>query len=311
MNRRHALSLLGLWPVGLAAQGQVMTLDEVLESGREWLEENLDEGVLQSLSGQIDEAQAQALLTTIQKSLQGEYVLDLARMRQTVEGIVPVLRRFRGTSPYATWLETRLDYFRAAEELRILVPPPATTPGQPVPPPPKPTVPQKRKVWREQVAKRPAPSGADAYVRRLKPVFQARKIPAQLVWLAEVESSFNPQAKSPAGAAGLYQLMPATAKSQGLSLSPTDERLDPEKSAGAAAKYLRYLHGRFKDWPLALAAYNCGEGRLQSALTARRARTFDQVASSLPAETQMYVPKLEAVLERRERVVLSKLPAPA
>ena len=287
-----------------------MTLDDMLGAGRQWLEENLDDRLLKSLD-EIDEAEAKTLLAAFQQRFQGEYVLDLASLRGTAEATAPVLRRFRATAPYADWLQTRLDYFRVAERLRVIVPPPKPEPGRPPSPPPKPTPVQERKVWREQVAARPVPKGADAYVKRLKPVFTARKVPAQLVWLAEVESSFNPQAQSPVGAVGLYQLMPATAKSQGLSLSPKDERFDPEKNAGAAARYLRYLHGRFKDWPLALAAYNCGEGRLQTALTKHKAKTFDQVATRLPAETQMYVPKFEAVLNRREGVALAKLPAPA
>ena len=309
MNRRHALLLLG-WGSGAAlAQDQVMTLDEVLGAGQQWLQENLDDRVLQSL-GEIDESKARALLGRFQTQFQGEYVLDLASLRGTAEAVAPVLKRFRATTPYADWLQTRLDYFKVAERLRVIVPPPKTEPGKPAAPPPKPTAEQERKVWREQVATQAAPKGADAYVTRLKPVFKARKVPTPLVWLAEVESSFNPQAQSPAGAAGLYQLMPATAKGQGLSLSPKDERFDPEKSAGAAASYLRYLHGRFKDWPLALAAYNCGEGRLQSALKEYRVKSFDQVATRLPAETQMYVPKFEAVLSRREGVALAGLPAP-
>ncbi len=144
----------------------------------------------------------------------------------------------------------------------------------------------------------------------MKPIFAAQKVPPQLVWLAEVESSFDPRARSPVGAAGLYQLMPGTAKSLGLSLRPSDQRQQPDKSALAAAKYLRYLYDRFKDWPLALAAYNAGEGRIRSLLEQHKARTFDQIAIHLPVETQMYVPKLEATLRRREGVDLSQLPAP-
>jgi membrane-bound lytic murein transglycosylase D len=140
----------------------------------------------------------------------------------------------------------------------------------------------------------------------LKPVFAAQGVPPELVWLAEVESSFNPSARSPVGAAGLFQLMPPTAKSLGLAARP-DERLDPAKSAGAAARYLKYLHGKFNDWPLALAAYNLGEGRLQKLLERYRVRTFDQVATHLPAETQMYVPRIDAVLQRREGLTLAKL----
>ena len=128
-----------------------------------------------------------------------------------------------------------------------------------------------------------------------------------MVWLAEVESSFDARVRSPAGAAGLFQLMPATAKSYGLKTSPSDQRLQPEDSARAAAKYLGHLHGQFKDWRLALAAYNAGEGTVQKLLERHKARTFDAIATHLPAETQMYVPKVEATLLRREGVELSRL----
>lgn len=286
-----------------------MTLDELLQSGQEWMQENLDDRVLQSL-GQIDEAKARQFLRDFQTRFQGEYVVDLAALRGTAEALVPVLEGFKATKPYAAWLRPRLDYFRAAEQFRLIIPPPKPEPGRPPPRIPNPTPEQERKVWRAQLAKRPAPLGAEAYVQRLKPVFAAQKLPPQLVWLAEVESSFDPTAVSPSGAAGLYQLMPATAKGLGLELSPRDERFDPEKSASASARYLRYLYGRFKDWPLALAAYNCGDGRLQASLTKYKVKTFDQVSRHLPAETQMYVPKMDAVLLRREGTSLTKLPPP-
>jgi len=131
-----------------------------------------------------------------------------------------------------------------------------------------------------------------------------------MAWLAEVESSFNPKAKSPVGAAGLYQLMPATAKQYGLSLWPRDERLQPDKNARASARYLRALHGRFKDWPLALAAYNAGEGTVQKQLRRSQIKSFDSIASRLPAETQMYVPKVNATLLKRENIALTRLAAP-
>jgi membrane-bound lytic murein transglycosylase D len=132
-------------------------------------------------------------------------------------------------------------------------------------------------------------------------------VPQELVWVAEVESAFNPNARSPVGAAGLFQLMPATAKSLGLSAFPQDERYDPEKSAQAAAKYLGYLQGKFKNWPLSLAAYNVGEGRLRGLLDKHKARSFDAVSPYLPAETQMYVPRIEAVVLRREGRSLDQL----
>jgi membrane-bound lytic murein transglycosylase D len=125
--------------------------------------------------------------------------------------------------------------------------------------------------------------------------------------MAEVESSFDPRVRSPAGAAGLFQLMPATARRYGLSSRPRDQRLDPDKSAEAAAKYLDYLHRHFKDWRLALAAYNAGEGAIDKLLQQHRATTFDAIAAYLPAETQMYVPRIEATLLRRQGIKLSQL----
>ena len=105
--------------------------------------------------------------------------------------------------------------------------------------------------------------------------------------------------------------MPATAKRYGLRTWPLDHRLRPEESARAAAQYLRYLHGEFKDWRLALAAYNAGEGTVQRLLQQHKARTFDAIATHLPAETQMYVPRVEATLARREGVKLSQLRVPS
>src|SRR5207244_4585519 len=115
-----------------------------------------------------------------------------------------------------------------------------------------------REIWIKKVAEHPWPKAAQPYVSRLKPVFAAEKVPPELVWLAEVESSFDPRARSPAGAAGLFQLMPDTAKRYGLRVSPFDQRLHADQSAEAAAQYLRYLHGHFKEWRLALAAYHAG-----------------------------------------------------
>lgn len=93
--------------------------------------------------------------------------------------------------------------------------------------------------------------------------------------------------------------MPATARWLGLTLEPNDERFDPYRNADAAARYLHYLYQRFGDWRLALAAYNAGEGRVRRLLQTHNAQTFDEIAIRLPAETQMYVPKVEATLQKR------------
>ena len=136
---------------------------------------------------------------------------------------------------------------------------------------------------------------------------QIERVPTELIWIAEVESSFDARARSPVGAAGLFQLMPATAKRYGLRGWPRDQRYQPEPSARAAAKYLKQLHGQFGDWPLAVAAYNAGEGTVQRLLDRYNTRSFDGIATHLPAETQMYVPKVEATLLRRGGVKLAQL----
>lgn len=303
------LALLLVSPFLGRAQNNALSLDDLLQNGQQWLQENADERVLRALQ-EVDQKQVEKLFRDVQQRFQGEYIVDLAQLKRAAGVLLPLLEQHAETQPYAAWLRTRLDYFEVAEQFRLIIPPPKVEPGQPPKPRPNPTPEVQRKAWQKQIEKRPLPKNAAPYVARLKPVFSAQRVPAQLIWVAEVESSFNPNARSPAGAAGMFQLMPPTAQSLGLSLRPKDERLDPDKSAGAAAKYLRYLYGQFKDWRLALAAYNVGEGRLRSLMTRHKATTFDQVATRLPAETQMYVPKMEAIVLRREGVSLAKLPAP-
>ena len=166
---------------------------------------------------------------------------------------------------------------------------------------------ESKQVWLRKLASRPAPARSAALLPDLKRAFQAEGVPAALVWQAEAESTFNPAARSPAGAVGLYQFMPATAQQFGLRLTPQDERLDALKNARAAAKYLKLLHGRFGNWPLAFAAYNCGQGRVASVLRKTGGRTFDDIHDKLPAETRMYVPKIAALVQLRESADIERL----
>ena len=145
---------------------------------------------------------------------------------------------------------------------------------------------------------------------RLKAIFRSEGVPPELVWIAEVESRLNPRARSRAGALGLFQLKRATAQRFGMRTGRVDERLDPEKSARAAAWYLRSLHDRFGSWPLAVAAYNAGENRVAGSLRRRHASTFDEVATALPSETRDYVPRVLAIVGDREGVDPRRLPPP-
>jgi membrane-bound lytic murein transglycosylase D len=135
----------------------------------------------------------------------------------------------------------------------------------------------------------------------------AEGVPPEVAWLAEVESTLDPAARSPAGAKGLFQLMPVTARSLGLSTFLPDDRTNAQKSARAAARYLAGLHEKFGDWPLAFAAYNSGEGRVRRLLEAHGAKSFADIAEVLPVETRMYVPKVCATIAVRTGVTPDKI----
>ncbi len=309
--KRIGLLILCLWAGAAAAQDNSLTLDdEMLRSAQQWAEENLDEDALRVLQS-ADQEKVRKFLQQIQKQFQGEYVVDLAQLKEAAKTVLPLLESYEETLPYALWLKTRLDYLEVADQFRLLIPPPKTRPGQTPRRPPNPSPQKEREVWVHRLAHEPWPANARPYVARLKPVFAAEKVPPELVWVAEVESSFDPRARSPVGAAGLFQLMPDTARRYGLRTWPLDQRLKPETSGRAAAQYLRYLRARFKDWRLALAAYNAGEGTVQNLLSRRKATSFDAIADRLPAETQMFVPKVEATLFRREGLKLSQLRLPS
>jgi membrane-bound lytic murein transglycosylase D len=290
------------------SQTNTVTVDDLMQSAQQWANDNLDENVLQALQN-TDQEKVRQFFDSLQKDLQGEYVIDLAKVRDSARTILPILEGYEETAPYAAWLKTRMDYLDTAEELRLRLPPPKIAPGLPPAPPFKPAPEVVREIWIKKISARPLPSEANPYVSTLKPIFSRQKVPSQLVWVAEVESSFNPEARSPVGATGLFQLMPDTAKRFGLRTWPLDQRLDPEPSARAAATYLGLLHEKFKDWRLALAAYNAGEGTIQNLLKRHQATSYDAIANHLPAETQMFVPKVEATLKKREGVNLSDLPS--
>ncbi len=286
-----------------------MDLDELTQSAEQWAKENLDDETLAAL-GDLDREKVKKFFADLKREFQGDYVIDLAALKNTARTLLPLLEQSEETAPYAVWLKSRLDYFEIADQLRLLVPAPKGEPDNPPPPPPIPAPQVEREVWISKLENRPWPEAAKPYVSRLKPLFTSEKVPPELVWIAEVESSFDPRACSPDGATGLFQLMPSTAKRFGLRTWPLDQRKKPEPSARAAAQYLRYLHKKFGDWRLALAAYNSGEGTVQRLLEAAKTKTFDGIADRLPAETQLYVPKVEATVLRREGVRLTELRLP-
>jgi membrane-bound lytic murein transglycosylase D len=290
------------------ADTDTVTLPELIQGAQQWAQENLDTNVLNALP-KVDDPAVQQFLRELQQRFQGDYVVDIATLRQTARTVLPLLESHEETQPYAVWLKARMDYLDVADEIRLTIPPPMVETNQPPQPVPNPPPQKEREIWVKKVSGGSWSASAKEYVPELKPIFTAQKVPPELVWVAEVESDFDRRAQSPAGAAGLFQLMPSTAKRFGLSLWPRDQRFQPEPSATASAQYLKYLHDRFKDWRLALAAYNAGEGTVQKLLNRYKTRNYDDIAEHLPAETQMYVPRVEAVLLQREGANLEQLPA--
>jgi membrane-bound lytic murein transglycosylase D len=132
----------------------------------------------------------------------------------------------------------------------------------------------------------------------VKAVLAKSGLPTDLVWLSLIESGHNPSALSPAGAAGLWQLIPESARMYGLIVDRwVDERLDPERSTEAAVRYLSDLRARFGSWELAMAAYNMGHGGLLRSVRKFNTNDFWTLAryeAGLPWETTLYVPKIMA-----------------
>lgn len=149
-------------------------------------------------------------------------------------------------------------------------------------------------VYFDQIADRARP-----YLHHIVEEIERREMPLEIALLPIIESAYRPTAYSPAGAAGIWQIIPGTGKRFGLKQNAWyDGRRDILASTQAALDYLGILHKRFEgDWLLALAAYNCGEGAVGNAIERNRRAglSIDFWSLDLPRETQEYVPKLLAI----------------
>lgn len=135
------------------------------------------------------------------------------------------------------------------------------------------------------------------YLPMIQEIFSREGVPVDLVWIGLVESAYNPAARSPRAAVGMWQLIPETASRYGLAVGTgIDERTDPVKSTLAAARFLRHLYEVFGDWNLVLAAYNSGEQRVVQSMARGATTDFWELARRqlLPRETQDYVPAVLA-----------------
>lgn len=137
------------------------------------------------------------------------------------------------------------------------------------------------------------------YSDMMRGILATYGLPEDLIYLALIESGFSPKAYSVARAVGPWQFMAETGRRYGLRIDWwADERRDYEKSTHAAASYLKDLYGMFDSWPLATAAYNAGEGKIQKAMTRYRSEDYVELIRHryLKQETKDYVPKMIAAI---------------
>jgi membrane-bound lytic murein transglycosylase D len=133
----------------------------------------------------------------------------------------------------------------------------------------------------------------DRYLARMQEIFREEGIPEVLAYLPFIESAYDPLAKSHVGARGIWQFMPAAAKMYGLKVDYwIDERIDPEKSCRAAAKYLKFYYKKFGDWTLAIASYNAGPTRINRASKKLNTTDFWEIKKSkyIRHQTKSYIP---------------------
>ena len=137
----------------------------------------------------------------------------------------------------------------------------------------------------------------DYYMPQFQEILNKYDMPEELKAMAIIESAMNPLAVSRVGAKGMWQFMYQTAKIYGLHIdSFVDERLDPIRSADAAARYLQDAYEIFGDWNLAIASYNCGAGNVNKAIRRSGSRAFWDIWPFLPRETRGYVPAFVGAL---------------
>ena len=136
------------------------------------------------------------------------------------------------------------------------------------------------------------------FMRMARRIFREEGVPENIAWLGQVESMWKPTAQSSAAAAGLWQFIPGTGARYGLRRTAyLDERNSFETATHAAARYLKFLANRYNgNWELGIAAYNCGEGNVDRAISRAGISDFWKAYNYLPQETRNYVPTILATI---------------
>ena len=135
------------------------------------------------------------------------------------------------------------------------------------------------------------------FVPKSREIFRKVGVPEDIVWLGQVESAWRQQARSWAAASGLWQFIPSTGARFGLRQTAyVDERNGFEKPTEASARYLKWLHNRYNNWELAMAAYNTGEGNIDRAIARAGVADFWAIYPYIAQETRNYVPNILAVI---------------
>jgi membrane-bound lytic murein transglycosylase D len=135
------------------------------------------------------------------------------------------------------------------------------------------------------------------YMSKTREIFRQEGVPEDIAWLGQVESAWRPTARSWAAASGLWQFIPGTGSRFGLRQTAyIDERNGFEKATHASARYLKWLHDRFGNWELAMAAYNTGEGNIDRAISRAGASDFWAIYPYIAQETRNYVPNILATI---------------
>jgi membrane-bound lytic murein transglycosylase D len=286
--------------------GQARPDDDLYQLGKQLFDQYAPPDVKQQYEFPTRE-QFDEFMARLDKALDEGSLDDLAKYQSEARAALAVLRAMPDQAGLADWLGARLDEIDEAKSITEGggTPGPAENPAALAA-----RIPYYNR-WLALEQTRPEPANASELMPRLRRDFAAEGVPPEIAWLAEAESSLDSSARSPSGARGLFQLKTDTAHDLGLSTFLPDERTDPDKSARAAAQYLRGLGKKFGSWPLAFAAYNAGSGRVSRLLEERHASDYAGIAEALPAGTRMYVPKVCALIAVRAGVPPEKIPSPS